>query len=324
MLLREILERAGIEVRETRQKSEVVLCCPFCPDRGFSEDTKFHFGLNLEKGWAHCFRCDWKSSNFLHTARMLAREFEVPFKLQYREMPEKEEEPKEPETTAIVASGLPPEYEKFTGAADRIEKRARAYLHSRGISLLQISKYKIGYAAAGAYGWRILFPVFGPGNKVYGCVGRAIDARMKPKYLNSPGLKLLWNAHRGGQIAVVVEGIMDALRVEKALLRVRGMTAVARLGSAITPYQLMQLRTFERVIILPDWDEPGVKGAVGLAEQCLESHIPVEMAVPEMIDGRDPGSMEEQEILDCLRSAEKWKKEMTYRMRTIPRREVAV
>ena len=145
-----------------------------------------------------------------------------------------------------------------------MERKARKYLRERQVSTLQIVRHKIGYAASGAYGWRIIFPVLMENGKVCGYTGRDFTTHQKPKYLNSTGYKGLWNAQRRARTAVVVEGIMDALRVEKALLRARDAVAVARLGSIITPLQMDQLKQFEQVIIFPDQDKPGVEGAVKL------------------------------------------------------------
>lgn len=305
MLLQEILQAAGVDYRTTTQANEVVLCCPFCVLRGFPDDTKFHLGLNIKLGLAHCFRCDWKSRNVLHTARQLARIYKLSLRLNY--VPEVKAEKEEVEKFEQVASGYPEEYEAFGKGDDNVERRCRSYLRSRGITTLQILRHKIGYAAVGRFAWRVIFPVFDIDGQVYGAVARAIDTKQSPKYLNTPGIKLMWNAHRQATVAVVCEGIMDALAVERALMRKHDWIAVARLGSSITHVQLKQLKRFDKIVILPDWDKAGVTGANELALQCAEGGLRVDVAVPEVMDGRDPGSMTEDEILAYIDTAGPWR-----------------
>ena len=312
-LLLELLDRAGVDYRNAGA-NEVTLCCPFCPDG----DTKFHFGLNTESGLAHCFKCDWRCGGLLETARQLSKAFEVPFTLRWADR--RSQKVKEPiEEKEIVPSGLPTGYERFTNdPTDKVEKRLRSYLRSRGVSTSQIVKHKIGYAAAGRYAWRVLFPVFGEDGKVYGCVARSVDVKQKPKYLNTPGIKLLWNGYARGSVAVITEGVLDALNVEKALLRRRDWVAVARLGSTLTEQQLRQLRAFERLVVLPDSDVPGVRGAVKLCQLCEENYLHnIDIAIPQEMDGRDPGDMSEDELSDYIDSAQRWNSSMKYRMRMV-------
>lgn len=323
ILLQEILDRSGIRYRYTTSRWETVLDCPFCQERGLTEDAKEHLGLNIRNGLAHCFRCDWRSRGVLTTARALAKVFRIPFRLEYRTMQEEEvEEEKKEESDIVVPVGLPKEYEQFTETVgDPVERRVRSYLKSRQVSMMQVERHKIGFAAVGKYAWRVLFPVFGGDGKVHGCVARAVDNRQQPKYLNTPGIKLLWNGHRQAKVAVVVEGVLDALRVETALLRRRDWVAVARLGSTITSAQLAQLRAYERVICLPDRDAPGLKGTISLAKTCLDKGIHVEVAIPEFVDDRDPGDMTENEIDDYIGLAQKWSDGSVPRIRAAMKRQ---
>lgn len=302
MVLTDILDVAGVEVRRG-DDAEVAICCPFCEERGETEDKRFRLGINVQKGMAHCFNCDWRGRGVMYVARQLCKAFDIPFNIRKRalladDVPEK----KKPKLT-----GLPREYESFgRDEADPIGRKALDYLRSRQVSLKQIVDHQIGYAACGDMAWRILFPVFGRDGKTYGCVGRAINPAMKPKYLNTPGLKLLWNAQEDGRTAVVAEGIMDALRVEKALLRTHGMVAVARLGSAITSFQLDQLKEYEKIIVLPDSDMAGLHGAQELCGRCASRGIETWVCIPQKLDGSDPGDMTEDEIMDCLHGAVQW------------------
>lgn len=311
-LIEGILQRAGVETKpHTFKKGEVQLSCPFCLERGLGDDTGQHLGVNFDSGKGHCFRCDWNARDIMYTARALSRVYKIPFVLRYVES-----EPQKPKKTPrTLPVGLPVGYEAFNGNKDSIERKMRAYLEKRGVSTSQIVRHKIGFAAVGEMAWRILFPVRDEDGKVYGCVGRTIMADVEPKYLNTIGIKLLWGANESGSTAVIVEGVLDALRVEQALLSHRGYVAVARLGSAITPVQLHQLRRFENRVILPDWDVPGMKGAMELARECAVHGMPVKFALPEAMTGLDPGAMTMDQIEDMLSSALPWNEKLKFRIR---------
>jgi DNA primase len=323
VILIEILETGGADFKSTQKEDELVVCCPFCQERGFPPDTAYHLGLNVKEALAHCFRCGWKGRGVMFVGRKLCKALNVAFNLKQlketrrakEEAPPKKQEEKVASVLFTDASDIVAEYERFTHSDDEVELAARAYLKMRGVSMLQIIRHKIGYAATGDFAWRVLFPVLDAQGGVHGCVGRALNKTMKPKYLNSRGVKILWNAGIASGTAVVVEGVMDALRVETALLRMRGMTAVARLGAAITSPQLDQLKEFSEVVILPDWDRAGVQGATELGSRCHARGIQTRVAVPKAMSGLDPGEMDEPQIVDEVGAAIPWSKDAEWRLR---------
>ncbi len=191
-----------------------------------------------------------------------------------------EPEPEAKPTSELIATGLPEGYESFRvkSGDDQIERKAKQYLYTRGVTRELIVEHKIGYAAVGTYAWRVLFPVIWQ-NEIFGVVGRDFSGKtpgtgQSPKYLNSPGIKLLWGAHRKAKVAIVCEGILDAIRVEQAVGKSQPAIAVARLGSTITPNQLEQLSQYERVCIFPDGDLAGIKGALArIISMCGQSFL---------------------------------------------------
>lgn len=260
----------------------------------------------------------------MYTARQLCRIFGIKFNL--RALAANQEEAKKkktPKKEASPVAGLPAEYEDFAHEPDSIGYKARKYLRSRGVSTLQIVKHRIGFAAAGDMAWRVLFPVVDSEGTTHGCVGRDFSGNQSPKYLNTPGMKLLWNAHRVARTAVVVEGVMDALRVEHALLQMHDSVPVARLGSTITPAQLDQLKLYERVVVLPDWDRAGVVGAIELCGRCTARGMAVFASVPESMSGIDPGEMSENAIVELIKDAVPWSVHVERHMRLAATREEA-
>lgn len=294
-LLDTVLDNTGTDVREHRG-GERTICCPFCVERGATQDFRFRLGINVESGLGHCYNCDWKSSDLLFTARELCRAFGL--KLSWRDSlgvkpggrkieasaaePEEEPEP----------LGLPEDYQTWTKNPDVVERYARRYLQKRGITTDQILRHRIGFVETGQYSWRVIVPVIGPRDEVYGLVTRALTRQQKPKYLNSEGVKLMWNGQRRAKEGIWVEGVFDGLAVERILLA-KGLDAVpvSTLGSAVTRYQLDQLKKFERVVYLPDQDPAGVQGAIKCCDMAQAAGINVWVAIPRVMDGQDPGSM---------------------------------
>lgn len=321
MILTDILDAAGVEIKYRAGSTELNICCPFCPENGESADTRFRLGINTASGAASCFNCKWKARGVMYTARQLCRIFGIKFNLRSLAAKQDETKKKEPKKGVSPVAGLPAEYEDFAHEPDAIGFKARKYLRLRGVSTLQIVKHRIGFAAAGDMAWRVLFPVVDSEGVTHGCVGRDFSGNQSPKYLNTPGMKLLWNAHRVARTAVVVEGVMDALRVEHALLQMHDSIPVARLGSTITSAQLDQLKLYERVVVLPDWDRAGVVGAIELCNRCTARGMVVLASVPDAMSGIDPGDMTENTIVELIKDAVPWTTHVERHMRLAATRE---
>lgn len=348
MILDDILRRAGATAKS--KGNERTVDCPFCVEAGLSPDQSQHLGLNAENWLGHCFRCGWKSRDMSRTIAELSRVYGLG--LSVRELlrdaqvrgvsnhhPTRKKRAGDPGDpfTGVLQGGLPDEFERFrfrrkksgvvrVNLTDAMEWQVYQYLKNREISDTQIRRFQIGYAAAGKFAGRAIFPVFLHKKKIIGAVGRAIDPETQPKYLNNCGQKLLWGAHRDAQIAILCEGIFDALAVERSLASASNpqpAVAVATLGCAITKLQLWQLEKYQRICIFPDEDEPGVRGAIELALACMEAKMDVWTVLPEKLTGDDPGSMSSGQIKKKLQQAIKWAETTAWRMRAIAAKGVA-
>lgn len=319
-IIQTVIDNAGVHQIQGRKAAEVVLSCPFCPARGYRATTTT-LGVNIAEGKAHCFRCKWGLRGVLEIADALAKVYGVSYDrnlLRKRVVPDTVLPPEPPKVQLriVAKQTLPEEYESFAQSKDFVGKLAFHYLLKRGISRLQILRHEIGFAAAGKMGWRVLFPVKDIEGNICGCVGRAIREETKPKYLNTPGLKGLWNGQRVAGTAYVCEGVMDALRVERILLSQGDATAVAFLGGGgISAVQMHALKRFERAVILPDWNQPGVAFATSIAEKCIEYHVDVKVAVPPVMNDADPGSLDEEVLREWMTSAIPWTRNTALRLR---------
>lgn len=319
-VLSDILDASGTDVHHGSTKGEVTVCCPFpgC------NDARFRLGINTISGAAHCFNCGFKAKGVIYLARQLCKVYGLSFRdssSRVRKEAKQIEQKKVVDVQEDSRIGLPSAYETFR-SPDVIGKQALAWLRRRQVSLLQIVRHQIGYAAAGEMAWRVLFPVIGNDREIHGCVGRDFSGKQTIKYLNTPGIKMLWNAQRLANTAIVVEGVMDALRVETALLQMRDAVAVARLGSAITSTQLDQLKEYPKVIVIPDCDRAGVHGAIELCTRCDSRGIDTHVYVPPAMSDIDPGMMSESEIIDCIKDSIRWSKTAEFKLRAAAMRTV--
>ena len=322
MIIEDILLQAGVDYDPVRGSDEDVLMpCPFCVgDSDLSGDRKV-CGVNLYNGKAHCFRCDWKSGSVVFTARSLCEAYGINFSWRLRLSAAAQaervisEKPSKPYVPPIPC-GMPDGYEAFTFSDDSIERKALRYLKKRDIGRDAIERYQIGYAAAGEFAWRIIFPIVADDGKVYGCTGRDFSGTSKAKYLNKLGNeRMLWGAQYEADTAVLVEGITDGIRANSRLTAMPSTIAVAVLGSGLTALQLAQLSKYKRVIHFPDWDMPGVRSTMSRAVITAEAGIDTYVAVPNEMSGLDPDTLSEDVFLHGVRTAKPWGLAAKMRMR---------
>ena len=209
----------------------------------------------------------------------------------------------------------------------RKNKKALNYLQNRGLLQKTINNFGIGYAedkwdgllnylkkkgyteldmlSAGLiikgnkgniydrFRNRIIFPVFDYRGRVIGFGGRVLDDS-KPKYLNSPethvfkkginlyGINFAINNNINNMF-IIVEGYMDCIALHQCGIR----SAVASLGTALTPNQAKLLKRYaNRVIISYDADLAGQKATQRGLEVLKEQGLDVRVLT--MPKGEDP------------------------------------
>ena len=125
---------------------------------------------------------------------------------------------------------------------------------------------------------RVMFPIHDRAGGVIAFGGRAMDAAVKPKYLNSPDTELfhkgsvLFNHHRARKAAhdkgevIVVEGYVDVIAMSQAGYP----QTVAPLGTALTGDQCELLwRMASEPILCFDGDKAGQKAAFRVIDMAL-------------------------------------------------------
>src|SRR4051812_2620423 len=207
-----------------------------------------------------------------------------------------------------------------TTLASRVGARARGYLADRAIDPSTQLSFRIGYASTERFALkehlgaqkvpvedmveagllvagddiplpfdrfrdRVMFPITDMRGRVVGFGGRALDADVPAKYLNSPETPLfhkgsnLYNgaaaraaAHQGARV-IAVEGYVDVIAMVSA-----GFPAtVAPLGTALTEEQLGLLwKIADEPILCFDGDAAGRRAA----------YRAVDLALPRLLPGR--------------------------------------
>jgi DNA primase len=229
----EAAARLGITLR--RVGSTLRGRCPF--HRG-TNDTAL--SITPEEGVFHCFNCG-EGGSYASFARRAGVDVGAI----------------EPSSLAIPTTPTP---ERRTITPIGPLDPAHAYFAERGIHAATARFFGAGYFdGGGAFGERIIVPLYDHAGRFVGHIGRAIDDR-EPRWLIQRGVTkstMLFNRHRvtrsGARDVVLVEGVFDAF----ALHQVGIANVVASLGCEVSKRQRELLSVFRRVFILFDADDAG-------------------------------------------------------------------
>lgn len=290
MDIRFALQSQGIEWKKGNNDSEIRICCVFCVERGESQDYRFRLGINVEKGFCHCFNCGYKRRSFK----------ELAYRLELGEV----------DNAVLLVEGkstakvrLPVDFEqiyfsKNSEDDDYWNRKARSYLQSRGLTRNQISDNNIGLSLIGRYGYRIIFPVYSS-KDLEGFVARSFLPNARPpRYLNTPGIKSIYNLRKPSSRELVLsEGIVKCFRLENYERQFhRAFDSGSLLGHDITEYQesMIKERRYKVITLWPDPDSVGTEGFLKVADK-LSSRYRVKIPWPLPKKQADKMTMEEIE-----------------------------
>ena len=351
-------------------KGDMWACCPFHQEK----TPSFH--VDDRKGYYYCFGCHAKGSvftflremenmQFMDAVEMLARE--VGMSLPVLDPATAKKAGHLAQLVEVNEQAL--KYFRLQLRAAAAAK-ARDYLEGRGLVDETLDRWEIGFAPqrglsqhlidkglsetllldAGlirkpedggkpyeTFRNRIMFPIRDVRGRAVAFGGRAMDAKVPAKYINSPETDIfdkgrsLYNHERAraaigsGRTLIVVEGYMDVIALSEA-----GYGAVvAPLGTAITESQLRMLWSMasEPVISL-DGDAAGMRAAMRLVDMALpllETGKSLRFAI--LPEGQDPddllragGASAVKSVLDAAQPivAMLWNRETEGRMFDTP------
>ena len=260
---------------------------------------KNKLSINFIKSVAKCWVCDWKIKNL---GKIVFRWGTRQQKQAWMELdtstpPGELENLFQEEVEQQQRIELPEQYKTLTGEATFLEQNARKYLKKRGISKEDILKWKIGYAGAGDYSERIVFPSFDEQGYCHFFTARAYTKKW-PNYLNGPGNKdvifndlyLDWSAP-----VTLVEGVFDAI--------VAGDNSIPILGSTLRKNsKLLEKITDKSVPVYLALDPDAEKKSLHIAKSLLEYGI--EVYKIDVSPYKDVGEMTKEEFQDRKKKAE--------------------
>jgi DNA primase len=156
---------------------------------------------------------------------------------------------------------------------------------------------------------RLIFPVIGAGGEVLAFGGRKLGDGDGPKYINTPetaifrkgetlfGLEAAAKPMRQRGLALVVEGNIDVVQLHQ-----HGFdNAVAPMGTALTPRQVLLLGRFAReVIALFDGDDAGRAAALKSVPILVEGRAGARVA--SLPPGQDPDDLLRQQGAEALQA----------------------
>jgi DNA primase len=175
------------------------------------------------------------------------------------------------------------------------------YFGKRGITRETATAFGAGYfPGKGSMSGRIVVPIKNRTGEIVAYAGRSIDGG-EPKYKLPAGFRKaleLFNLHRaratGSEWVIVVEGFFDCMKVHQA-----GYSSViALMGSSLSNEQEdALLRSFTRIVLMLDGDEPGREAARTIAARLVERAFVKVISVPH---GKQPDQLSSEELLTIL------------------------
>ena len=285
------VQGAGVELRRSGRR--LAGLCPFHDDRRPS------LLVYPESATWHCFGCDiggdvidfvgrMRGTGFRETAAMLATSAGAGAAPEgsAHPSPRREVAAPDPEEAAVIEAAC-----SLYSAQHARSGEARSYLRRRGIDEVAAARLRIGFAAGGlarrlrsrgsdleaarrvgllagdhdVLSGRVVIPDLDSAGRATWLTARSLDGR-GPRYLNlrlpAPVLGLARARAAGARALVLTEGPFDWLTVCAWQLH-----SAALLGTHVSRGALSALRSFRRVYLALDADDPGRRASARLRSE---------------------------------------------------------
>jgi len=237
-----------------------VFMCPVCNHR------KPKLAVNIQTGKYNCWTCTpptkgSKPDSLLKKVK--ASSESIKQMRSYYNMKTFAKDLEEKENKSVE---LPKEYVDLSSCSNNLAcKKAINYLKSRGLSDLDIKKYKIGFCETGKYRNRIIVPSYDVDGKLNYFVARSIMLKEKRAY-DAPSVNkseiigfeyyINWNVP-----VVLCEGVFDAMAIKR--------NAIPLFGKTISRRLMKKLVESEVKTVYIALDKDAVKQAMDYVEQLV-------------------------------------------------------
>ena len=275
-------------------QNNISLCCPNCKPKPRPDKKKLV--VHLEKGWFHCWVCSFSGKNPLYLFRKYAaanlRQCAELFNCAQLNVNVKQEEAK-------PKVAFPGDAKLVAGSSDPDAKAIVSYLKSRGLSILDMYRWRVCYSNEFRFRRKAIFPSFDSEGNINYYVARAID-ETKYKYNNAKIAKstIIFNEIDvdWSQPVILVEGVFDAIKCPD--------NAVPVLGSTLPKSSLLfeMLKRHQSTVIIA-FDEDAENKAHVVCRNLSKAGCIVFKAD---IAGEDLGSKTKQDAMEALRTTKRW------------------
>ena len=249
--------------------------CPFC------HHHKKKLAINLSNQAWHCWVCDAKGKTLFglfKRIKVASDKF-----IQLKDILGVTE--KHDVVVANTKVELPLEYKPLynLNKSDIHARHALVYLKKRGLTMVDILKYKIGYCEKGRYANKIIIPTYNADGVLDYFVARSFEKEPSRKYdapssdKNIIGFENMinWNVP-----IVLCEGAFDAISIKR--------NAIPLFGKNISKKLMQKLVTSEVKKVYLALDKDAIKSTFKIAEQLLKAGKKLFVVD---LDDKDPSDM---------------------------------
>ena len=254
--------------------------CPFCHHKNPKLEVNLVPNKKNENLW-HCWVCDAKGKTLFGLFKRIKVSTEK--RIQLSEILGTTE--KYDTIVASTSVELPKEYKTLYNLtkSDINARHALAYLKKRGLTMVDILKYQIGYCESGRYANKIIIPTYNAEGQLDYFVARSFEREPARKYdapssdKNIIGFENMinWNVP-----IVLCEGAFDAIAIKR--------NAIPLFGKNISRKLMQKLVTSDIKKVYLALDSDAIKATYKIAEQLLKAGK--RLFVVEL-DDKDPADM---------------------------------
>ena len=205
--------------------NEFIFDCPFCVKKGYAE-VKRKLHVNIENNLFHCFRCDvgGKSLNqlvYLLTGKVQTEHEEIKY---FKEEVTKTVNDIFEKDCHTDLWGMEADLEEgfisLSDASGTTARKAKEYLHSRGLTNNDIIFYNIHYGFTGKYTNSVVFPVYLNDILVFYTARSFItNEKIHPNKLSAPtgkaGCLFNYDHAKNCKDLIITEGVFDSISCGK-------------------------------------------------------------------------------------------------------------
>jgi len=290
---KQLLRNAFGEGHVDASEKDMSLHCPKCND---GRRDKYKLIVHLETGWFHCWVCGLSGKNISY----LFRKFAPSYFRECCELFEVKNTSQKPSDEPVVEPvKLPDDAMLVLDSKDPDARSIVAYLKGRGMSNIDIYRWRVCFSNEFRFRRKAIFPSFDADGKLNYYVARSIDDT-KFKYSNAKVAKstIIFNELDidWRQPVILVEGVFDAIKCPDNTIPVLGSTLPksSLLHKTLSKYQTPVIVAF---------DEDAEQKAHRVCGSLAKAGCDVYKA---KISGGDLGSKKKEEAMASLETTQKW------------------